>query len=377
MNMNRMNLVFLENLEWFDDSGTQLVQRIPQEGSGEIKYGAQLTVRENQAAVFYYKGKALEAFGPGRHTLKTGNIPILTKIASLPWGLSSPLRAEVYFVNMKVFTNLKWGTRDPVAFKDTELGLIRLRAFGVFNLRVVQPVLMINRLVGTQGVYTTEAIEEYLNQVIISRFNDHMGENLDSLLSLPSRYDTLSEGMAKRMQDDFSHFGLALTHLYINAITPPAEVQKAIDERSRMGAIDDMHKLMQMKTAMAMEKATEAEGGAGTGMGMGLGLMMPAMFAQYFAGAAGTPQQAKAESFLCPECQNKIPADAKFCPFCGHQQVVVKQCGNCGKNLTANAKFCSRCGTAVEVMTAAKTCPTCGNENLGDSLFCNECGEKL
>jgi len=123
-----------------------MVHRIPEAGSGEIKYGAQLTVRESQAGVFFYKGKAVEAFPAGRHTLKTANIPILTKIASLPWGLTSPLRAEVYFVNLKTFTNLKWGTRDPVAFKDKELGLIRLRAFGVFNLQVVQPVLFINRL---------------------------------------------------------------------------------------------------------------------------------------------------------------------------------------------------------------------------------------
>ena len=107
--MGTDNIIFLENLEWFDDTGKELVHRLPQKGSGEIKYGAQLTVRESQAAVFFYKGKALDAFGPGRHTLKTANIPILTKILSLPWGLSSPLRAEVYFINLKVFTNLKWG----------------------------------------------------------------------------------------------------------------------------------------------------------------------------------------------------------------------------------------------------------------------------
>lgn len=378
MTMNRMNLVFLENLEWFDDSGAQLVQRIPQEGSGEIKYGAQLTVRENQVAVFYYQGKALEAFGPGRHTLQTANIPILTKIASLPWGLSSPLRAEVYFVNMKVFTNLKWGTRDPVAFKDAHLGLVRLRAYGVFNLRVVQPVLMINRLVGTQGVYTTEAVEDYLNQVIISRFNDHMGETLDSLLSLPSRYDTMSEGMMVRLREDFGHFGLALTHRYINAITPPQEVQKAIDDRSRMGAIDDMHKLMQLKTAMAVEKAAEGSDMTGAGMGAGIGLMMPAMLARYFdANDRQGPDAAPPPDTQCPECRQAVPFNARFCPSCGHQQLVFRQCIQCGKNLTPNARFCSRCGQETDQPPDNRICAHCGTTNLTAAVYCNGCGEKL
>jgi len=374
--MGKDNVVFLEVIEWFDETGKELVHRIPETGSGEIKFGAQLTVRESQAAVFFYQGKAVEAFGPGRHTLKTLNIPILTKIASLPWALNSPLRAEVYIINMKVFTNLKWGTRDPVAFKDSELGLVRLRAFGVFNIQVVQPLLFINSLVGTQGMYTTEEVEEYLNRVIVSRFNDFMGHHIDSILNLPAQYDELSEVLQKRLQQDFSHFGLALTHLYINAITPPPEVQQAIDDRARMGAIKDMNKLMQLKAAMAMEKASQAEGGAGQGMGMGMGLMMPAMFAQYFAAAkpGGGPAQ---ESATCPDCHGPVPINAHFCPQCGHQQVVFQQCAKCGKNLTPSAKFCSRCGQPVEEKQKPRSCPKCGAENLPDSVFCNECGEKL
>jgi membrane protease subunit (stomatin/prohibitin family) len=376
--MGSNNLIFLENLEWFDETGQELVHRLPEKGSGEIKYGAQLTLRESQAGVFFYKGKAVGAFGAGRHSLKTGNIPLLTKIASLPWGMKSPLRAEVYFVNLKIFTNLKWGTRDPVAFKDSELGLIRLRAFGVFNLQVVQPVLFINRLVGTQGIFTTAEVEEYLNRVIISRFNDYMGEKIDSILNLPSKYDELSAGLAERLQQDFGHFGIHLTHIYISSITPPPEVQQAIDDRSRMGVFDDMNKLMQMKAAMAMEKASEAEGGSGMGMGAGMGLMMPAMFAQYFAG--GLPRSENKETdqnFSCPECRQPIPVDAKFCHQCGHQQLVFNQCTGCGKNLTPSAKFCSRCGISVKDTPQVKSCPTCGNDNLADSMYCNECGEKL
>ncbi len=374
------NLIFLENIEWFDETGAELVHRIPEDGSGEIKYGAQLTVRESQAGIFFYKGKAVGAFGPGRHTLKTANIPILTKLASLPWAMNSPLRAEVYMVNLKVFPNLKWGTRDPVAFKDSELGLIRLRAFGVFNLQVVQPVLLINTMVGTKGMFSTSEIEEYLNRVIVSRFNDYMGQTLDSILRLPAKYDELSEGLADRLTEDFSHFGIRLTHLYINAITPPPEVQKAIDDRSRMGVFKDMEKLMQMKAAMAMEKASETGEGAGGSMGMGtsLGLMMPAMFAQYFTGGRNAaPRQPGAEDIECPECRQPVGVDAKFCPHCGHQQVVFDQCVQCGKNLTPNARFCSRCGHPVEEKPGPKSCAKCGTENLEDSLYCNQCGEKL
>ncbi len=374
--MGTDNIVFLEVIEWFDDTGKELVHRIPEKGSGDIKFGAQLTVRESQAGVFFYKGKAVEAFGPGRHTLITANIPILTKIAALPWGMTSPLRAEVYMVNLKVFSNLKWGTRDPVAFKDNELGLIRLRAFGVFNLQVRQPVLFINRLVGTQGMYTTEEIEEYLNRVIVSRFNDLMGETIDSVLNLPSRYETLAEGLSKRLSEDFSRFGLALDRLYINAITPPPEVQAAIDDRSRMALFQDLNKLLQMKAAMAMEKAAESEGTAGSGIGMGVGMMMPAMFGRYFAEAQGG-QKADSESAKCPECSSRIPMEARFCPFCGHQQMVFEKCKSCGKNLTPSARFCPRCGQATEAPPQARVCGKCKAENLPESVFCNQCGEKL
>jgi len=368
--------IFLENIEWFDETGQELVHRLPEKGSGEIKWGAQLTVRESQAGVMFYKGKACDAFGPGRHTLKTGNLPLLTKILAVPWRGNSPLRAEIYMVNMKHFTNLKWGTMSPVAFRDSELGLIRLRAHGVFNIQIVQPVLFINSLVGTMGRFTTEAIANYLKEVIVSRFNDYLGEVLDSILDLPGRFDELSLHLQKRLIGDFSHFGLQLSQLYITSITPPEEVQKAIDDKSRLNVIHDIDKFVKMKAAMAMEKAAENQGEAGAGMGLGIGMMMPALFA-HGAGGAGSQMQPGGQTTTCSDCQKSIPADARFCPFCGHQQVVLSQCVHCGKNLALNARFCSRCGHRAAEQPQITLCPYCKAENLPGAMFCNQCGQRI
>ncbi len=377
MAVGNNNIIFLEVLEWFDKTGHEIIQRIPGQGSGEIKFGAQMIVRENQAGVFFYNGKAMHVFKAGRHTLKTANIPVLNKVLSIPWGMTSPLRAEAYFINMKIFPGLKWGTRDPVAFKDNELGLIRLRAFGMFNIRVIQPLLFINSLIGTMANFTTEDIEQYLGRVIVSRLNDYMGENLDTILNLPGRYETWAEGLQKGLVDEFSKFGLGLTDLFITSITPPQDVQKLMDDRSAMGLFKDMNKLMQLKAATAMEKASENPGTAGEGMGMGLGFMMPSMISSMTKPQTSNSIQAEETKQKCPDCSQIIPHDAGFCPFCGHQIMVFEQCSSCGKNLTANARFCPRCGTKTDQKKPEIFCQKCGGKNLMNSNFCNGCGERL
>jgi membrane protease subunit (stomatin/prohibitin family) len=372
--MANSNIIFLEIIEWFDETGREIVHRIPEMGSGDIKYGAQLIVRESQSAVFFYNGKAYDAFGVGRHTLKTANLPILTRVLSGPWGMTSPLRAEVYLVNMKVFPNLKWGTKDPVAFRDSELGLIRLRAFGVFNIQVLQPVLLINTLVGTQGIYTAEAIEDYLSQVIVSRINDLLGGKLDTIFNLPGRYEELAGELMRMLEEDFHRFGLRLSNLYINSITPPLDVQKAIDDKSRLNAFEDLNRLLQMKAAMALEKASESQGEARAAMGMGVGLMMPAMLANLYSGVTPTPS---AKGNRCPQCQHVVPKHAVFCPYCGSHLLVFNKCSKCNKNLPPTARFCPRCGQSVEAKAGPRKCPYCGIDNLPNSDYCNGCGKKL
>jgi len=364
--MGTNNVVFLEVIEWFDEKGNEIVHRIPEEGSGEIKFGAQLTVRPSQSAVFFYQGKAYDVFGPGRHTLRTLNLPILTKVLSIPWGMTSPLRAEVYFVNMKNFPNLKWGTRDPVAFKDKNFGLIRLRAFGVFEIKVIQPVLFINTLVGTQGIYSTDEIETYVNNIIVSRFNDYMGEYISTLVDLPGRYEEIASGIRKKVEEDLTQYGILLNNLYLNSITAPQEVQKAIDDKSKLGIFSNLDELMKLKAAMALEKAASQ---GGEGLQMGLGLLLPGLFKE------GLGQRETTQA--CPECKNQIPLDARFCPYCGHQVVVIDKCTACGKNLPPNAAFCPRCGAPVSKASRQRICKRCNAVNVAESIFCNQCGERL
>jgi len=219
-----------------------------------------------------------------------------------------------------------------------------------------------------------------LNQVVVSRFNDYIGEKISTIFDLPAQYDELAKGLSEKIQEDFSRFGLGLTGLYINAITPPPEVQQAIDDKSRMEVFDDMNKLMQMKTAMAMEKIAEgsdsiAGNGAQAGMGMGLGVMLPGMFAQQLSSQEGDTTSPPSTTHCC-ECKNTIPMDANFCPQCGHQQVIFEKCQSCGKNITVGTQFCPRCGKAVHEEIQARFCAKCGTKDLGDALFCNQCGEK-
>ena len=278
-----------------DMGPNDLVMRFPPRGSGDFRIGSQVIVRESQAAVFFRDGKALDVFGPGRHTITTANIPLLVNLLGKLFDGRSPFTAEVYFVNLREFPERRFGTDQPIPFRDPDLGIVRLRARGLYAMQIEDPRLFVENIVGQQGLYESRRIEEYLRRTIVSRLLDLLGETKVGLFDLPALYDELSAGVRARVEEDFKRRGIRLKEVRIVAITPDEETEKAISERAAMGAIGDMTKYLQWKAARAMEAAAQSGGGAGgatgTGLGMGAGLGMGMGMAQMIASALGAAQQ--------------------------------------------------------------------------------------
>jgi membrane protease subunit (stomatin/prohibitin family) len=276
----------MEIIEFLDNSGDTMVQRVPENESGEFKLGAQLIVRESQKAVFFRDGKALDVFSAGRHVLKTQNIPVLTKlVTSSVYGSDSPFKSEVYFLNMKLFRNLKWGTKEPILFRDTELKMIRLRGYGAFSITIKEPSLFLNKVVGTQGLFRDSDISDYLKSLIAQKLHTVLGQHVKTVFDLPQHFDNLAVLIKNVLQLEFEGLGLELHDFLINSISVPTEVQKMIDTRSGMSAIGNMDEFMKFQMGQSIEKAAEnpsgnAGEGMGIGAGIGMGFMMPQMINQ-------------------------------------------------------------------------------------------------
>jgi membrane protease subunit (stomatin/prohibitin family) len=366
---------FIEVIEWLDNTGDTILYRFPVHGQ-EIKNGAQLIVRESQTAVFVFEGQVADVFTPGRYTIEGGNTPILSKLGAWKFGFNSPIKSEVYFVNTKQFTDMKWGTSNPIMLRDADFGIVRLRAFGAYSLRVADPAEFIKQIAGTNAQFQTDDIDGQLKRAIVTEFSDALGEMKIPALDLAAQYKELGEAIRAKINEDFSGYGLEVTKFYVENISLPPEVEAAMDKRASMGALGDAQKYMQFQAADALRDAAQNEGGgAGLGAGLGAGFAVGNQMANVFGGGQGPGggQGGGAATVPCPGCGKQNAAGVKFCSDCGGKMEVAKvPCVKCGAELREGAKFCSECGSSQE---KAK-CANCQHELAPGAKFCPECGTK-
>lgn len=278
----------IDIIEWTDASQDTMVCRFERAGN-EIKYGAKLIVRESQTAVFVNEGKLADVFTPGTYTLETKNMPILTTLNSWMHGFNSPFKAEVYFVSMKLFTNCKWGTKNPIMLRDPEFGPVRLRAFGTYEFRVKDPSGVIRAVSGTNAQFSTEQISEQLKNYIITRFTDLIGESRIPVLDLASNYNELSDFIKNKIQPDIEKYGFEFTTFLVENISLPPEVEAALDKRTSMGIIGNLNAYTQFQAANALENSSKQSGIGSESLVMGMGFSVANQMAQSMSQQTRTP----------------------------------------------------------------------------------------
>ncbi len=313
----------LEVIECFDPTGQVMVARVPEGGSGDFTTGSQLIVQENQIAVFYRDGVMADQFRGGRYTLGTENLPIIKSMTKLAFSGKSPFRAYVYFINLKVFIDIGWGTAEPILFRDRDLKMVNLRGHGTFSMKIADHIRFLNTLVGTKGIEDTQSIEDHLRKIIVARFANILPEELTTVIDLTSRYQAIEIRLKEATHEEFAQYGLELVDLVVNSITMPPEVQQIIDRAAGVRSMDDREipKYQQVTVADAMLKSSETGGGGELAAGIGIGAGM-AIGQQLAANVqdAQPMQQGAGQSPLPPPLPSEMPwyvglAGQRYGPF--------------------------------------------------------------
>lgn len=363
----------LSVIEWTDDSKDIIVYRYPLTNREEIMNSSTLVVRESQAAIFVHKGQVADVFGPGTYKLTTENIPFLTKLLSLPTGFDSRIKAEVYFVNTKQFIGQKWGTQNPIMMRDADFGSIRLRGFGTFSFKVSDPKVFMKECFGTNAVYRVEDVAVQCKSLMLENVSDAIAECNTSALDLAANYKEISKNIIEVSKADFEKLGLKLSKVTVENLSLPEDVEKALDERTKLGVLEDkMGTYTQYQSAKAIRDAAQNPSGgnlAGLGVGLGAGANLGQVFSESMSTVKDEP---KTNKVPCVKCGAMISNRVKFCPECGASQNPT--CPKCGEIVNKTAKFCPACG---EKLVKEITCAKCGKKVKAGTKFCPDCGEKL
>ncbi len=372
-------MALIDVVEW-QNSKDEVIYRFPE---GGISLGGQLIVKENQEALLFKEGQALDVFGPGRHTLKTGNIPILEKLVNLPFGGKTPFPAEIYFINKTEIPNLKWGTKQAMQIMDRTFNLpVPIRAFGNYSLKILNTKAFITMASGTWQAFTTEAIGTALrDQIILPKLQDLIAEFIIKqniqIFDLVAYYDEIGSAGKAKIVEEFTSFGVELVRFAVESINIPDDdetvqrLKKALADSAEINIVGNENYRMK-RTFDTMEKAASNEGMAGATMGAGMGFGMGNQMGQMMnqaTGAQGAP--GGQQQVACPSCQAPNPATAKFCGSCGKpMQVPQIACPGCKAQVPADSKFCPSCGANMQ----GSDCVKCGAKLQPEAKFCPDCG---
>jgi membrane protease subunit (stomatin/prohibitin family) len=300
-----------------------MVWRFPRHDN-EIKMGAKLVVRESQTAVFINEGTVADVYLPGTYTLETQNMPILSTLKGWKYGFHSPFKAEVYFVTTRQFTGMKWGTQNPIILRDPEFGMVRIRAFGGYSIRIADAGMFLKDIVGTDPQFRTEEVADTLRQMIVGRFSTALAAARIPMLDLASNQDSIGNKLAAIMSVEFRPMGLEFPQFVIENLSLPPEVEAAMDKRTQMGVLGNLNQYTQFQAANAMEAAANNPGGAGEGVGLGMGMALGQQMAQSLGQSAQGAQAAPAAQPAPPQtgmAPPPLPAAAQWYLGVGGQQV--------------------------------------------------------
>jgi membrane protease subunit (stomatin/prohibitin family) len=357
---------FIDIIQWTEDGDEVLAWRFPMRDM-EIQQGAQLTVRETQSALFVQQGQPADLFGPGQHTIKTPNIPLLTDLANWDKLFESPFKSDVYFFSTRLRLNQKWGTSNPITLRDREFGAVRLRAFGIYTFRIAAPRVFYQKVSGSRDTYTVGDVEGQLRNSVVAVLTDHFAESSIPFLDMAAKQVELGAAVADKLRPLFADLGLALENFQVQNVSLPEELQKRLDERIGMGLVGDMGRYTQFQTAQSIPVAAANEGGvAGAGAGLGAGIAMGQAMGQAMSQATGAGQTPTAGGPAAPATRVGPAGPAAGA---GSAAPAAGACGGCAKPVPPGARFCPECGAAQ-----ALTCPRCNARLDKPSKFCPECG---